>query len=131
VPLPEAKFSAWLLCWLRQAKSGCRSVLKALQLKDGRVFLFDAACPGASDPSKIEADPGAALGTPGPGTVAVSRAHDGMTDFVRLVRTGGDAKKQTKKRAEPAQKKAPAKKQTPASKSVEPVWKTRPISIPR
>lgn len=101
--------------------SGWKHYLDGLTLKDGRVFLFDSAFPGAAKPELIRADDGVAVGKPGPGTYTVAIAQSGTTDFIRLSR--GD--KATAKTAKP--KAAPGKKAAaPASDG--PAWKTQRVA---
>jgi hypothetical protein len=66
-----------------------------LTLRDGRIFFWDSAMEGAHDPKAIPADDGGvAVGTPGPGTYAISTTvYDGETDdyvlhieYVKLTR---------------------------------------------
>jgi hypothetical protein len=66
-----------------------------LTLRDGRIFFWDSAMEGADDPDAIPArDGGLAVGTPGPGTYAISTAvYEGETDdydleieYVKLTR---------------------------------------------
>jgi hypothetical protein len=53
-----------------------------ITLLDGRIFFWDSAVEGAKDPKKIPSrDGGVAVGTPGPGTYAISTAiYDEETD---------------------------------------------------
>ncbi|MEW6433994.1 MAG: Imm21 family immunity protein [Myxococcota bacterium] len=101
--------------------SGWKHYLDGLTLKDGRVFLFDSAFPGAPKPEQIKADDGVAVGKPGPGTYTVSFAQSGTTDFIRLSRGGKASAKAAKPKPAPAKKAA-----APASDG--PAWKTRRVA---
>ncbi len=58
-----------------------------LTLRDGRIFFFDSAMEGASDPAAIEASDGTAVGAPGPGVYAIATAVDAdENDFIKLTR---------------------------------------------
>ena len=58
-----------------------------ITLRDGRIFFFDSAMEGASDPSKIAASDGTAVGAPGPGVYAISTATDtDENDYIKLTR---------------------------------------------
>lgn len=54
-----------------------------LPLVDGRLFMFDAACPGASDPAGIDAEEGVIVASPGAGRYAI---HVAVLDGVELIR---------------------------------------------
>jgi hypothetical protein len=100
--------------------TGWKPYLEGVLLKDGRVFLFDSAASGAADAKDISAGDGVAVGTPGPGTYSVDRAHVGHTDYFRLTR---DAKGQEKP---PPPKQAPPPPPPPA-KATGPQWKTKTV----
>lgn len=102
---------------------GWKDYVDALTLKDGRVFLFDSAFPGAAKPEAIEADDGVAVGEPGPGTYAVSFAQSGTTDFIRLSRGGAAVAAKPNARAK-AKKPAAAKK----AANDGPAWKTQRVA---
>jgi hypothetical protein len=117
----------------------------------GMVVLFDAAFAGADDVDAIASDQAPAVGDPGPGTYAVARASVETTDFIRLVRIDGAAKKPTTKKPttkkpttkktatkKPTTKKTatkkPATKKTATKKTAPPAWKTARIQaqeVPR
>ncbi len=59
-----------------------------MTLTDGRLFIFDAAYPGAADPGDIEADEGVAIGQLGPGTYAIDTAVATGIELIRLTRQG-------------------------------------------
>jgi hypothetical protein len=57
-----------------------------LSLTDGRLFLFDSAFPGASDPAQIEADEGVLVADLGAGTYAIDIAVAEGVELIRLTR---------------------------------------------
>ena len=58
-----------------------------LSLKDGRLFIFDSACPGAADPQDIEAEEGVIAASLGRGEYAIHIAVSEGVEFIRLTRT--------------------------------------------
>jgi hypothetical protein len=104
----------------------------------GTVVLFDAAFAGADDVVAIPSDPAPAVGNPGVGAYAVTRASVDTTDFIRLVRidgpsTRGTTKKATTKKAttkKATTKKATTKKAT-TKKPATPLWRTTRVDSRR
>jgi len=58
-----------------------------LGLEDGRLFLFDSACPGAAEPQDIEAEEGVISANLGTGLYAIHIAVSDGIEFIRLTRT--------------------------------------------
>ena len=59
---------------------------RPLRLSDGRLFLFDSACPGAADPDEIEAEEGVIAADLGPGEYALHIAVSDGLEFIRLTK---------------------------------------------
>jgi hypothetical protein len=57
-----------------------------LSLTDGRLFLFDSAFPGASDPAQIEADEGVLVADLGAGSYGIDIAVSDGVELIRLTR---------------------------------------------
>ncbi len=58
-----------------------------LCLEDGRLFLFDSACPGAAEPQDIEAEEGVIAASLGKGEYAIHIAVSDGLELIRLTRT--------------------------------------------